>query len=169
MALESGPRLPLLLRAMVAFLALPGMLSGLVPWLIVRTESVRGSGWIAGVPVLVIGLGLLLACVRDFHKRGRGTLAPWDAPKCLVVIGLYRYCRNPMYIGVLLIVAGWAVAAGSARLCEYLVVLGVGFHLRVLLYEEPTLERLFGEEWRAYAASVPRWVPRPPRAVTKLG
>jgi protein-S-isoprenylcysteine O-methyltransferase Ste14 len=66
---------------------------------------------------------VLLWCVRDFYVSGRGTLAPWDPPKHLVVVGLYRFTRNPMYIGVLMVVGGWGLRAGSPVLGMYLVVL----------------------------------------------
>ena len=107
-----------------------------------------------------MGLLLLLWCVRDFYVSGQGTLAPWHPPKHLVAVGLYRRVRNPMYIAVLTIVLGWSVPCGSARLALYLRALAVGFHLRVVLHEEPWLRRQFTEEWAAYSASVSRWLPR---------
>jgi protein-S-isoprenylcysteine O-methyltransferase Ste14 len=84
--------------------------------------------------------------VRDFFVAGRGTLAPWDPPRHLVVVGLYRFVRNPMYVSVLTVVVGWWLATGSRLLAGYAVVLAIGFHLRVLYHEEPWLRRQFGEE-----------------------
>jgi protein-S-isoprenylcysteine O-methyltransferase Ste14 len=148
----------LLLRALLSFLALPGAVAFVVPWLIDGPAALRGDGWpVIGAVVLVAGFTVLLWCVRDFFVAGRGTLAPWDPPRRLVVVGLYRLTRNPMYVGVLILVAGWALRAGSVPLAVYDVLLVVGFHARVVLAEEPWLARTFPTEWRAYAAAVPRW------------
>lgn len=148
-------------RALLAFLLLPAIVGGLVPWWIVSADPHRGGGWpIVGTIVALAGLGVLLRCVRDFYVAGRGTLAPWDPPRGLVVVGGYRHVRNPMYIGVLGVVLGWSLAAGSPPLAAYAAVLALGFHLRTVLYEEPTLERLFGDDWRRYRDAVPRWLPR---------
>jgi protein-S-isoprenylcysteine O-methyltransferase Ste14 len=76
---------------------------------------------------MVIGLVLLLWCVRDFYVRGEGTVAPWDPPQNLVVVGLYRYMRNPMYVSVIVLVGGWALACGSPLLVRYVAALSVGF------------------------------------------
>jgi protein-S-isoprenylcysteine O-methyltransferase Ste14 len=97
------------------------------------------------------------ACVTSMSK---GTLAPWDPPKNLVGVGLFRYVRNPMYIGVLATVLGWSIIAGSPLMAAYAVIVGIAFHLRVILYEEPTLARNFGDEWTRYCNSVNRWWPR---------
>jgi len=147
-------------RAIIAFLVLPGVVAGLVPALIVAGDTHRGSAWAIGFALLVLGLALLLWCVRDFFVSNRGTLAPWDPPKHLVVVGLYRFVRNPMYVGVLTIILGWSLVFGSAFLALYLAVLAIVFHFRVVLYEEPRLRRQFQMEYEAYAASVPRWLPR---------
>lgn len=149
----------LLLRALAAFLVLPGVVAGLVPAVITTGDQIRPGAWPLAVGLLAVGCALLLWCVRDFLVAGRGTLAPWDPPRHLVVIGLYRYVRNPMYLAVLLVVAGWATLFGSAALVLYLLLLAAGFHLRVMFHEEPWLRRQFGPEWEAYAAGVPRWLP----------
>jgi len=109
---------------------------------------------------LGVGAVILVWCVRDFYVSGKGTLAPWDPPKRLVIVGLYRFTRNPMYVGILLLLAGWSLLAASPLLIGYTMVVAIAFHLRVVLYEEPTLLGLFGEEWTSYVASVPRWLPR---------
>lgn len=150
----------LFVRALLAFLALPAVVGGLVPASIVRFAPPDGATVPVGIAVLGIGVLLLLWCVRDFAVAGRGTLAPWDPPKHLVAVGLYRYVRNPMYLAVLTVVAGWARLYASAWVALYLVVLAVGFHIRVLTYEEPWLARQFDGEWEAYAAVVSRWLPR---------
>ena len=147
-------------RALLSFLLLPGIVAGLVPWLLVRSDPWRGRGWMPGFIVLGIGLGVLLWCTVAFYQRGQGTLAPWDPPQHLVVSGLYRHTRNPMYIGVLLTIWGWALATTSPILGIYGMVCAAAFHLRILFYEEPALSRLFGKEWDEYVTNTPRWMPR---------
>lgn len=148
------------LKALVAFLVLPGSFAGLIPAWIVASDRWRGDGWKFGLAPAGLGLVLLLWCVRDFYVAGKGTLAPWDPPKRLVVVGLYRQVRNPMYVAIMILLSGWSIAAGSPLLGVYTFVLGIAFHLRVLLHEEPRLLKLFGPEWNAYKAVVPRWIPR---------
>ena len=150
----------LLLRATFAFLALPTVVAGVVPALLVRGPSTTRQMIVPGAALLAIGCALLLWCVRDFFVSGRGTLAPWDPPRHLVVVGLYRFTRNPMYVAVLTIIAGWAVLYASPWLALYAVVLAVGFHLRVRWHEEPWLSRQFGTEWEAYARRTGRWLPK---------
>jgi protein-S-isoprenylcysteine O-methyltransferase Ste14 len=113
-----------------------------------------------GIPILLAGVFLLLWCVRDFSVAGRGTLAPWAPPQRLVIVGLYRLSRNPMYIAVLLILCGWATMYASRALWLYAAIVAVAFHLRVILGEEPWLARTHGAAWDAYCARVPRWLGR---------
>jgi protein-S-isoprenylcysteine O-methyltransferase Ste14 len=152
----------LLLRALFAVAVLPGVFAGVLPWIIAANDPWRGDGSDLGAIVLGAGIGVLMLCVRDFLVAGRGTLAPWDAPRSLVVVGLYRYVRNPMYIGVLAIICGAAIFTGSPEVAAYGAIVAAGFHLRVIYYEEPVLARQFPEDWPVYAATVGRWVPRPP-------
>jgi protein-S-isoprenylcysteine O-methyltransferase Ste14 len=148
----------LLLRAVIAFLALPGTVAFIVPlWLTMSAPS-RPPFNPVSLPILVVGIFLLLWCVRDFYVAGRGTLAPWSPPKHLVIVGLYRFSRNPMYIAVIFILSGWAIGFSSVVLALYAVAVVILFHLRVIFHEEPWLERQFGEEWLRYRADVPRWV-----------
>lgn len=149
----------LIIRAAFSFLALPAMVAGLVPALMVRHVTREPTLLLPGVALLGVGGALLLWCVRDFFVSGKGTLAPWDPPVHLVVVGLYRYVRNPMYLAVLVILAGWSLLYASAPVAIYLTCLAVVFHLRVRLYEEPWLQRQFGREWEAYCGSVSRWLP----------
>lgn len=145
-------------RALFAFFVLPGMVAFVIPLRIApRHAGTDNQHWL-GIPVLIVGVVLLLWCVRDFYVAGKGTLAPWSPPKRLVTVGLYRLSRNPMYIGVLTIVAGWALWFMSRGLLMYLVILLIGFHLRVILFEEPWAERTFGDQWRSYNARVRRWL-----------
>ncbi len=148
------------LRALFAFLALPGVVAGLVPVLIGLGDARRHGGFAVGFGFLALGVVLLLWCVRDFYVSGKGTLAPWDPPKRLVVVGLYRVVRNPMYVAVLTVVLGWTLVFGSMWLAFYMVALAMAFHLRVLFYEEPRMRQQFGADWTAYSAAVPRWLPR---------
>ena len=148
------------LRAVVAFLALPGVVAGVVPALLAASDEHRRGGWGIGFALLALGMILLLWCVRDFFVSGRGTLAPWEPPKRLVVVGLYRFVRNPMYLAVLIVLLGWSLGTGSYLIAGYAVIVAIGFHLRVLLYEEPWLRRQFGTEWETYFSSVRRWLPR---------
>lgn len=149
----------LFLRALAAFLALPAIAAGVAPWLLTVRDPWRHGGSGFGWLLLAAGAVTLLWCVRDFYVLGRGTLAPWDPPRRLVIAGLYRFTRNPMYIGVLLLVTGWSLAAGSPLVGIYGAALAIGFHLRVVFGEEPALRRTFGKEWDRYAASVSRWFP----------
>ena len=126
-------------------------------------RSRRGQGFFVGIVPLAAGAAILLWCVRDFYGAGKGTLAPWDPPKHLVTVGLYRFTRNPMYVGILLWLCGWSLLAGSPLLAGYTLFMAIAFHLRVVLYEEARLKKQFGEEWVSYAAMVSQWLPRLPR------
>jgi protein-S-isoprenylcysteine O-methyltransferase Ste14 len=144
-----------------AFLALWFWL--LPSWLGFRGDAASTASWrsIAVVPS-VLGFSVAIRCVWDFGHDGRGTPAPFAPPQRLVVVGFYRYVRNPMYVGFftgwigLWIVFGratWSVIAGAAA-----VVLGV--NLFVCLYEEPTLRSMFGADYEKYCRDVRRWLPR---------
>lgn len=147
-------------RALLSFLLLPGMVAFALPAWLVSIDRHRGDGSILGWPVVAVGATILLWCVRDFYVAGKGTLAPWDPPRRLVVVGLYRFLRNPMYVGVLTLVLGWVLVLGSPLLLFYVLCLGIGFHLRTVLAEEPYLAAHFGEDWTRYRAAVRRWWPR---------
>jgi protein-S-isoprenylcysteine O-methyltransferase Ste14 len=147
-------------RALLAFLAMPAVVGILVPLWIARSDPWRGLGHRAGAVLASLGLAGLLWCVRDFYVIGRGTLAPWSPPKRLVVVGLYRFVRNPMYLAVLLLVSGIAAWRGSPAAGVYAALLACAFHLRVVLNEERWLARTFPAGWDAYARAVPRWFPR---------
>ena len=145
-------------RALMAFLAMPAMVAFAVPagwlWLSGRLHVMHPLGLIAWAA----GVAGLLWCVRDFYVVGKGTLAPWAPPEKLVVVGLYRFSRNPMYVSVALVLLGWAWAFGAWGLLAYAGVVATAFHLRVVLGEELWLARTHGEHWRRYQAQVPRWL-----------
>ena len=111
-----------------------------------------------GVLVLLAGVFILMWCVVEFYVSGRGTLAPWDPPRCLVAAGPYKFTRNTMYVGVVLILAGWAILFSSWLLTAYAVLVLLAFHVRVIAGEEPWLARTFGGDWDSYRARVPRWL-----------
>ena len=144
-------------RALVAFLAMPAVVAFLVPWLLVRRA---GHFDMTALPIIGIGTTLLLWCVHDFHVSGRGTLAPWAPPQHLVTVGLYRVSRNPMYVAVLIILAGWALGFRSVTIWFYIAAVALAFHVRVVMYEEPWLASTFGADWLAYRARVRRWFGR---------
>ena len=144
-------------RALLAFLALPTVVAGVVPWLLAPRGAPFHRSAVIG---LILGAGLLLWCVRDFYVAGRGTLAPWAPPTNLVTVGLYRVSRNPMYMAVLVILASWATGFRSITLSGYAAAVSLAFHLRIVWHEEPWLARAFGAEWLAYRARVPRWFGR---------
>jgi protein-S-isoprenylcysteine O-methyltransferase Ste14 len=151
--------LSLFWRALLAFLALPTIVAGVIPWFFLRPAASRFVA--AGLPLIVLGVALLLWCVREFYVAGKGTLAPWDPPRHLVTTGPYRYSRNPMYVAVLIILAGWAVCLDiqtSRAPVYYAAFVAVAFHLRVLFFEEPWAARTFGAVWQEYVARVPRWL-----------
>jgi protein-S-isoprenylcysteine O-methyltransferase Ste14/pimeloyl-ACP methyl ester carboxylesterase len=148
----------MLIRALLAFLALPGLVAFVVPLLIAWPRVRVGTFNALALVFLVPGITLLLWCVRDFFVAGKGTLAPWDPPRNLVSSGPFRYSRNPMYVGVSLILWGWAIAFGSWALVLYALIVMLAFHVRVLLNEEPYLARTHGRRWDDYRARVPRWL-----------
>jgi protein-S-isoprenylcysteine O-methyltransferase Ste14 len=148
----------MLLRAIAAFLALPGVVAFAVP-IAVGASGGRPVRYVAvAVVVLCLGTSLLLWCVREFYVSGRGTLAPWAPPKRLVTSGPYRFSRNPMYVGVITILVGWCLLWDSRALLIYLLGVVCAVYVRVRIAEEPWAERDFGAEWQAYRARVPRWL-----------
>src|SRR4029453_15551601 len=112
----------MLLRALLAFLALPGLVAFAAPLLIAWPRVRSGPFHSIALILLIPGITLLVWCVRDFLVTGKGTLAPWDPPRNLVSSGAYRYSRNPMYVGVSLMLWGWAIAFGSGALFFYVLI-----------------------------------------------
>jgi protein-S-isoprenylcysteine O-methyltransferase Ste14 len=147
-------------RAVLAFLAMPAVVGVAIPLWIAHRDGARGPDHPAGLLLAFAGLAGLLWCVRDFYAIGKGTLAPWSPPTKLVVVGMYRFARNPMYLSVLTLVTGIAAWRGSPTTLAYALVLALVFHVRVVLGEEPVLARSFPAEWPVYARAVPRWLPR---------
>ena len=149
----------MLWRALLAFLALPGIVAIAVPaWIAAGALRPGERPHLVGLLPLLGGFALLVWCVRDFYVAGKGTLAPWSPPRHLVTIGLYRYSRNPMYVAVAMMLAGWALAFASSTIAIYTGFVIGAFHLRVVYGEEPWLARTHGAAWEEYAARVPRWL-----------
>ena len=113
-----------------------------------------------GAALVAAALAVLLDSFARFALQGLGTPAPVLPPTRLVVTGLYRYVRNPMYVAILALTAGQALLLGDLRLAAWGALLWGGFHVFVVGYEEPALRRTFGEQYEAYRANVRRWIPR---------
>ncbi len=154
----------LVLKNLLFTVLVPGTVAVYIPLSIAGGRSV-GSGLTLATALAILALGTAIYawCVWDFATFGRGTPAPIDAPKKLVVRGLYRYTRNPMYVGVLTVILGWAALFRAADLALYALVVGTCFHLFIVLYEERYLAREFGDQYEAYRSRVGRWLPRSPR------
>jgi protein-S-isoprenylcysteine O-methyltransferase Ste14 len=133
-----------------------------IPLSFLRTGSRIEIGMISllAIPLWLIGSLIVLRCFWDFTFKGRGTPVPIDPPKELVVIGFYRYVRNPIYVGVLSIFLGHFLWFGYWSLLIYTVFAFIGVHFFVVLYEEPTLKRKFGAAYEDYLKRVPRWLPK---------
>ncbi len=154
------------LRTLLFTILVPGTVLVLLPLALVASSLGPhfdfGPASYFGLVPLLAGLSVIVACFIDFVRRGRGTPAPYDPPRQLVITGLYRYVRNPQYVGVVLVVVGEALLSGAAVLFGYAAFLAVAYHLLVRFYEEPTLSRLFGEAYARYREEVPRWLPEWP-------
>jgi len=147
------------------FAAAPGVVAGLVPWWLTRWQ-VRGplAYWApvrtAGLITLILGAIVLVQAFVRFVAEGRGTPAPVAPTERLVIGGLYRYVRNPMYLAVVAVITGQGLALGQPILLGYAAAVWVTVASFVRCYEEPALARQFGEQYRAYRRAVPAWRPR---------
>ena len=150
------------LRSILFFILAPGMVAGVIPLALLRTGLQTQTGFLSylAFPLWLIGIAMLIWCFWDFLVKGRGTPAPIDPPKELVVSGLYNYVRNPMYVGVLLVIIGHFLWFGSWNLLIYAGVVFIAFHSFVTFYEEPNLKQRFGAAYEDYLTKVPRWIPR---------
>lgn len=157
----------LALRSLFWTVVLPGMVAGYVPWRYVGLNHAvftwRNPVQQLGALVGASGTVVLATCIWEFARSGRGTLSPVDPPKHLVVQGLYRYVRNPMYVGVTTILLGELLITRSAAFAWYCAGWLVAVNLFIIGYEEPTLRHQFGPSYDAYTKSVGRWIPRLPR------
>jgi protein-S-isoprenylcysteine O-methyltransferase Ste14 len=153
------------LGSMVFFVVAPCTLAGLIPWAMTEwrlqppflgLEPTRGLGAI----MILVGVPVLIDAFARFALQGLGTPAPIAPPRNLVVTGLYRHVRNPIFVAVVAIILGQAVLLGDWRLVVYGALLWLAFHVQVVAYEEPVLAQAFGKEYEAFRAAVPRWIPR---------
>ncbi len=153
------------LKTLIFTVFVPGTVTVLVPyWLLssrfdLAIDKLGGFRVLGLVPIL-LGALIYLWCAWEFTFAGKGTPAPIDPPKELVVQGLYRFVRNPIYVGVSLVIIGESLLFESTRLFVYALLLLLVFHLFVVYYEEPTLRSKFGESYERYCKTVPRWMPR---------
>lgn len=140
----------------VAFLIPLGILVATRYWAVADMGAFRYVGLIP----FTLGACIFFWCVKDFVVSGKGTPAPFDPPMRLVLHGPYRYARNPMYVGLFLVLIGEAMFCASLFILLYSLFLLAAAHIFVVFYEEPTLIRKFGESYEQYLRSVPRWLPR---------
>lgn len=161
----------LAVRSLLWTILFPGFFAGYVPWRFFGLDQTRVEGLNATSLLGLIGIGLgvvlLAACIVEFARSGRGTLSPVDPPRHLVIRGLYKYVRNPMYLSVSTIVLGEALLTHSLALAFYWAIWFVVVNLFVMGYEEPTLRQQFGRSYDEYTEHVGRWVPRFPSGDTR--
>jgi len=156
--------LSLIVRNLVFTLVVPGLAAVWVPWRIQagHGHTITPAAW-PGAAVIAAGAALYLCCVWKFAAVGGGTPGPWDAPARVVTVGPYRWVRNPIYLGALLVILGEAWLFGSLTLLGYAAAMALCFHLFVLGYEERTLARRFDGSYLEYRRTVPRWIPHRPQ------
>jgi protein-S-isoprenylcysteine O-methyltransferase Ste14 len=159
------PKTIAILGSALFFAVAPSTVAGLVPWWITRWEfrppffdldATRA----VGILLIVAGLPGLVDSFARFALQGLGTPAPIAPTQNLVVTGLYRYVRNPIYVALVAVILGQAALFGDQRLLAYGVLVWLAFHAFVVGYEEPVLVRTFGTEYEDFRANVPRWIPR---------
>ena len=159
----------LFIRTLVFTLIGPGSIIVIIPWLLL-SSSVNfpletGRLRLLGLVAIVLGALLYFWCAWDFALSGRGTPAPWDPPQRLVSRRLYSKMRNPIFVGIILVLVGEAIVFQSGALLTYAALMWLGFHLRVVYFEEPTLRRKFGAVYEEYCNTVPRWIPGRKRSI----
>src|SRR6266498_4688259 len=155
----------LFLRSIFFTVLQPGTVTILIPYWLVSSRSVAASSpyqalRYLGLPLIIIGAATLLWCIWDFFSAGRGTISPIDPPKHLVVRGLYRYVRNPMYVSVVMVLLGEAILFMSMPVLIEAGIFIVLANLFVILYEERVLGKQFGKSYDEYRQTVGRWIPR---------
>jgi protein-S-isoprenylcysteine O-methyltransferase Ste14 len=151
-----------ILKTILFTIFVPGTVAVLIPrWLLGGFTTLESGPvtWL-GVLITLAGAAIYFRCAWEFAVRGLGTPAPIAPTKFLVTTALHRYIRNPMYIGVALVIAGQSALFRSIHLLEYAALMLLIAHIFVILYEEPTLQRQFGESYEEYRRAVPRWIPR---------
>jgi len=153
----------LYIKNIIFFILQPGLVVGLIPYLLIRNRlsSIVNNRFSLldyfGLVLILLGLLIALYCVYRFIIDGLGTLSPVHRTKALVVKGLYKYSRNPMYVGMLLVLIGEFIITESVHLLAYIIVVGLAFHWFVIFVEEPRLTRDFKTEYLDYMNRVRRW------------
>jgi protein-S-isoprenylcysteine O-methyltransferase Ste14 len=143
------------------FVIAPGVMAGVVPWLITGYADPAAPPYaVLGLALVVVGLAALVACFTQFVREGRGTPAPVAPTQELVVGGLYRWVRNPMYLAVGAVILGQAVIFTSVGVLVWLGLFGLAVVTFVVAYEQPTLRSTYGASYDAYCRAVPAWWPR---------
>jgi protein-S-isoprenylcysteine O-methyltransferase Ste14 len=161
---DDASTVTVLVRALVWSTLFCGVVLVFLPARVLSTSGIvaptsLGPAQLAGMIVAAAGAVIAVSCILTFALVGRGTPAPFDPPRRLVARGLYRYVRNPMYLGAGLALAGAALFYGSVVLAGYAVAFLAVMHLFVVLYEEPTLRESFGDDYESYCRRVRRWWP----------
>jgi protein-S-isoprenylcysteine O-methyltransferase Ste14 len=156
------PAVPAIAKTLVFTVFVPGTVAGYIPWRLRQdAPPVTGAEEWAALIVIALGIAIYLhTAFWGFAVIGGGTPAPIAPTRILVVKGLHRFVRNPMYLGVSLVIAGQAWLFHSLHIAIYTVCMLLIANLFVIFYEEPTLRKQFGEEYDRYRATVPRWIPK---------
>ena len=163
MSSDNQSRLGPILKTALFTIVVPGTVAGYIPWRLRNDTNMPINGpteWSA-IAIIAFGIAIYIhTAFWGFALIGGGTPAPIAPTRTLVVKGLHRFVRNPMYIGVALVIAGQAWLFRSAHIAIYSILMLLAAHTFVILYEEPTLKKQFGEEYDRYRARVPRWIPK---------
>lgn len=155
---------PLFFRNLLFTILQPGIVAGLIPyWILdenVRAPFMQSLKFYHYLSIIAFGIGfiILLTCIMSFAVQGRGTLSPADPTKKLVISGLYKFSRNPMYVGVTLMLIGESIFFQSNTLSIYTLCIFSAFNIFIIFFEEPRLARDFGYEYSKYREKVRRWV-----------
>ncbi|HYE73176.1 MAG TPA: isoprenylcysteine carboxylmethyltransferase family protein [Blastocatellia bacterium] len=154
-----------LIKTAIFTIIMPGSVTVLFPYLILwpqrsQLHLLLSLQQYVGAIFMLTGISIYVWCALDFALKGKGTPAPIDPPKKLVVSGAYRYVRNPMYVAVMCVLIGESLLFASLALLLYAATVFLCFNLFVMLYEEPVLTSKFGESYKDYCRRVSRWLPR---------
>lgn len=150
-------------KSLFFFILVPGTLMGYFPYLVASTDTELLTPGVLGYlafPLWFVGWTVMIWCFWIFLANGRGTPAPIDPPHELVIVGPYRFVRNPMYVAGLIALLGWIIWSPSLPLIVAPFLFFIAAHLFVIGYEEPTLKKKFGAVYEEYCKRVPRWIPR---------
>jgi len=154
----------LFIRNLIFTILQPGLIAGLNPYFLDRNpwhelflNPFQVKLYVGG-SIFLVGFIIMLRCIYQFATEGRGTISPVDPTKALVISGLYKFSRNPMYIGVMLMLIGESLSAGSNSLWIYSLCAFIGFNIFIVIHEEPRLRNYFGDPYLEYCKKVRRWL-----------